>query len=161
MAQVKPLRQAPDFSLPDQDGKIHTLHDFTGRWVVLYFYPKDDTPGCTTEACNFRDARDAIAQYGNATVIGISKDTVKAHKKFVDKYSLNFTLLADPEHTTIDAYGAWQQKSMFGRKYMGIQRSTIIINPESQIVKQYPKVDPSKHAAEIISDLSRLQNSNI
>lgn len=149
--------KAPDFSLPDQDGKTHSLKDYAGKWVVLYFYPRDDTPGCTLEACNFRDERDAIAEFGNAVVIGISHDTVKSHKKFADKFNLNFTLLADPEHTTIEAYGAWQQKSMFGKKYMGIQRMTVIIDPSGIIAKTYPKVDPRKHAAEIIHDLKALQ----
>lgn len=154
------MKPAPNFSLLDQNGTTHTLTDYAGRWVVLYFYPKDDTPGCTTEACNFRDERDAIAEYGNATVIGISKDTVVAHKKFVDKYDLNFTLLSDPDHETIEAYGAWQEKSMYGRKYMGIQRMTVIIDPSGTIVKEYPKVDPKKHAVEIIADLKALQAAN-
>lgn len=153
------MKQAPDFSLKDQNDQTHTLADYKGRWIVLYFYPKDDTPGCTTEACNFRDARDAIAEFGNSVVIGISKDTVKSHKKFADKYSLDFTLLSDPEHEVIEAYGAWQQKSMFGKKYMGIQRMTVIINPSGNIVKEYPKVSPNKHAAEIIADLRKLQAS--
>lgn len=151
------MRKAPDFTLLDQDKQPHSLTEYTGKWVVLYFYPKDDTPGCTTEACNFRDARDAIAEFGNAVVIGISKDTVKSHKKFVDKFGLNFTLLSDPDHTVIEAYGAWQEKSMFGKKYMGIQRATYIIEPAGNIVKEYPKVDPAKHAAEIIADLQALQ----
>jgi peroxiredoxin Q/BCP len=150
-------KQAPDFSLLDQDGKQHSLQDYRGSYLVLYFYPKDDTPGCTTEACEFRDARTVIAELGNAVVIGISKDTVKAHKKFVDKFNLNFTLLSDPEHTTIEAYGAWQEKSMYGRKYMGIQRSTFIIDPSGNIIKEYPKVTPKAHAAEIIGDLQALQ----
>jgi thioredoxin-dependent peroxiredoxin len=151
------MKQAPNFSLQDQDGKTHTLDDYHGKWVVLYFYPKDDTPGCTTEACNFRDAREVIAEFGNAVVIGISKDTVKAHKKFADKYNLNFTLLADPEHTTIEAYDAWKLKKFMGREYMGIERSTIIIDPDGTIAKEYPKVNPAKHAAEIIEDLKQLQ----
>ncbi len=151
------MKQAPSFTLIDQDEQSHSLADYAGKWVVLYFYPKDDTPGCTTEACNFRDARDAIAEFGNAVVIGISKDTPKSHKKFADKFGLNFTLLSDPNHTTIDAYGAWQEKSMFGKKYMGIQRATYIIDPSGKIAKEYPKVDPNKHAAEIIDDLKALQ----
>ena len=153
------MKQAPAFSLEEQNGKIHSLADYAGKWVVLYFYPKDDTPGCTTEACNFRDERDAIAEYGNAVVIGISKDTVKSHKKFADKFDLNFTLLGDPDHTVIEKYDAWQERSMYGRKYMGIVRSTVIINPEGKIVKEYPKVDPKKHAVEIIKDLQTLQAS--
>jgi peroxiredoxin Q/BCP len=151
------VKKAPHFSLADQDGNYHTLSDYLGRWVVLHFYPKDDTPGCTTEACNFRDARDAIAEFCNAVVIGVSKDTVKSHKKFADKYNLNFTLLSDPTHEVIDAYGAWQEKSMFGKKYMGIQRMTLIIDPSGTIAKEYPKVNPAKHAVEIIADLRSLQ----
>jgi peroxiredoxin Q/BCP len=150
--------RAPSFSLPDQDGNIRTLEDYSGQWVVLYFYPKDDTPGCTTEACGFRDERESIATLGNAEVIGVSKDSVKSHKKFADKYGLYFTLLSDESTETIKAYGAWQQKSMFGKKYMGIQRMTVIIDPRGNIVKEYPKVNPVKHAAEIIKDLRQLQN---
>lgn len=151
------MKPAPDFSLADQDGVVRSLSDYAGKWVVLYFYPKDDTPGCTTEACNFRDERDAIADFGNATVIGISKDSVKSHKKFIDKYNLSFTLLSDPDHVTIEAYGAWQKKSMFGRKFTGIQRKTVIIDPYGTIAKEYPTVDPKKHALEIITDLKALQ----
>ncbi len=154
------MTKAPDFSLQDQNGRTHSLSDYQGKWVVLYFYPKDDTPGCTTEACNFRDARDAIAEYGNAVVIGVSKDTVKAHKKFADKYDLNFTLLADPEHSTIEAYGAWKLKKFMGREYTGIERSTVIINPDGVIVKEYPKVDPKNHAVEIIADLKEFQGKS-
>ncbi|MGH7240797.1 MAG: thioredoxin-dependent thiol peroxidase, partial [Candidatus Saccharimonadales bacterium] len=146
------MTKAPDFSLADQDGQTHSLQDYAGRWVVLYFYPKDDTPGCTQEACEFRDARDLIAELGNAVVIGVSKDTVKAHRKFADKFDLNFTLLSDPDHEVIEAYGAWQEKSMYGREYMGIQRSTFIIDPTGDIIKEYPKVTPKNHAAEIIKD---------
>ncbi len=151
------MTKAPDFTLPDQDNKLHSLSDYAGKWVVLYFYPKDDTPGCTTEACDFRDARDAIAEYGDATVIGVSKDTVKSHRKFADKYNLSFTILSDVEHTTLEAYGAWQLKKFMGREYMGIQRMTVIIDPSGNIVKTYPKVDPKKHAGEIINDLKALQ----
>ena len=151
------MKKAPDFSLSDQNNKTHSLSDYSGKWVVLYFYPKDDTPGCTTEACSFRDERDAIAEYGNCVVIGVSKDDVKSHKKFADKFDLNFTLLSDPELETIKAYGAWGERSMFGRKYMGIIRSTVIVDPKGNIAKEYPKVDPKKHAAEIIKDLKSLQ----
>lgn len=151
------MKPAPNFSLPDQNGNIKSLQDFAGKWIVLYFYPKDDTPGCTTEACGFRDERESIAALGKAEVIGISKDSVKSHKKFADKYNLNFTILSDESHEVIEAYGAWQQKSMFGKKYMGIQRMTAIIDPSGNIVKEYPKVNPVKHAAEIIKDLQALQ----
>lgn len=151
------MKPAPNFELPDQTGSVRKLADYHGQWIVLYFYPKDDTPGCTQEACNFRDARESIAQLGNAVVIGVSKDSVKAHQKFVSKHNLNFTLLSDEDHAVIEAYGAWQEKSMFGKKYMGIQRSTVIIDPVGNIVKEYPKVSPNKHAAEIIKDLQALQ----
>lgn len=152
------MNKAPQFSLKDQDNKTHSLDDYSSKWVVLYFYPRDDTPGCTTEACSFRDERELIAALGNAQVVGISKDSVASHKKFADKYNLNFTLLSDPEATTIKAYGAWGERSMFGKKYFGIIRSTVIINPEGMIVKTYPKVDPKKHAAQIIKDLQALQS---
>lgn len=151
------MKQAPNFTLPDQNGNEHSLTDYLGKWVVLYFYPKDDTPGCTTEACNFRDARDAIAEYGNATVIGISKDTVRKHANFVEKYDLNFTLLSDPSTETIQAYDSWKEKSMYGRKYMGTMRNTFIIDPKGRIVREFIGVNPSKHAAEIIAALDELQ----
>jgi len=152
------MKQAPDFKLPDQNGELHTLAEYSGKWLVLYFYPKDDTPGCTTEACNFRDERDAIAEYGNATVIGISKDSVANHKKFADKHNLNFTLLSDESHEVIEAYGAWGPKKFMGREYVGISRNTYIIDPEGKIVKEYIGVNPKKHAAEIINDLKKLQS---
>lgn len=151
--------KAPTFSLPDQDGVMHTLQDYAGKWVVLYFYPKDDTPGCTTEACSFRDARDAIAEFGNAVVIGVSKDSVASHKKFANKHNLSFTLLSDPEHTTIEAYGAWAPRKFMGREYMGTHRNTYIISPTGEIAKKYEGVDPKKHAAQIIADLQHLQQS--
>lgn len=151
------MKQAPNFTLQDQNGDYHSLEDYKGRWVVLYFYPKDNTPTCTTEACQFRDARSAIAEFGNAAVIGISQDSVASHKKFDAKYDLGFTLLSDPEAETIKAYGAWQDKKLFGRKYLGIVRMTHIIDPSGAIAKTYPKVNAETHAAEIIADLRRLQ----
>ncbi|RTK95022.1 thioredoxin-dependent thiol peroxidase [Candidatus Saccharibacteria bacterium] len=154
------MKQAPDFSLPDQTGTIKSLKDFSGRWVVLYFYPKDDTPGCTTEACNFRDARESIASLGNADVIGISKDSVKKHARFAEKYQLNFTLLSDPEAETIKAYGAWGHKKFMGREFEGILRNTYLITPDGNIAKEYLGVNPKEHAAEIINDLQALQAEN-
>jgi thioredoxin-dependent peroxiredoxin len=151
------MKKAPDFELPDQDGIIQRLKDYKGKWVVLYFYPKDDTPGCTLEACNFRDERESIAQLGNAEVIGVSKDSVKKHKSFASRYNLTFKLLSDEDGKTIEKYGAWKQKSMFGKTYLGIQRMTVIINPGGYIVKEYPKVNPRTHAAEIIKELRALQ----
>lgn len=153
------MQKAPDFSLQDQNGVTHTLADYHGKWLVLYFYPKDDTPGCTTEACTFRDERAVIAELGNAEVIGVSKDSIASHKKFADKYNLNFTLLSDESLDTIKAYNAWGERSMYGKLYMGIIRSTFIIDPQGTIVKHYPKVTPKKHALEIIKDLRQLQQT--
>jgi thioredoxin-dependent peroxiredoxin len=151
--------KAPAFALPDQDGLLHSLDEYRGKWIVLYFYPKDNTPGCTTEACQFRDERDAIAQLGNAIVIGISKDSVDSHKKFAKKYNLNFTLLSDESTKTIKDYNAWGQRSLYGKVYLGIIRSTFIINPDGYIVKHYPKVSPKNHAVQIIKDLKKLQSA--
>lgn len=149
--------KAPDFSLIDQDGIVHSLKDYAGKWLVLYFYPKDNTSGCTTEACNFRDERDAIAEFGNAEIVGVSKDSVASHKKFADKHGLNFSILSDPDHTTIEAYDSWGTRKFMGREYQGTFRNTFIINPDGEIVKKYESVDPKKHAAEIIKDLQGLQ----
>lgn len=151
------MKPAPNFTLQDQNGDIKSLADYSGKWLVLYFYPKDNTPGCTTEACNFRDERDAIAEFGNAEVVGVSKDSVASHKKFIEKHHLNFTLLSDPEHVASEAYDSWKPKKFMGREYMGVERNTFLINPEGTIVKEYKGVNPSKHAAEIISDLKTLQ----
>lgn len=149
--------KAPDFSLPDQNGQIRTLAEFVGKWLVIYFYPKDGTVGCTAEACSFRDAESIIAELGNAIVIGVSKDSVKSHAKFADKHNLNFILLSDESTDMINAYSAWQEKSMFGKKYMGIQRMTHIIDPTGEMVKTYPKVNPVNHAGDIILDLKVFQ----
>lgn len=151
------MKKAPDFSLQDQNGKTHTLKDYAGKWLVIYFYPKDDTPGCTTEACSFRDERDVIAELGKAEVVGVSKDSVASHKKFADKYNLNFTLLSDESLDTIKAFNAWGERSMYGKIYMGIMRSTFIVDPNGNIVKEYPKVTPKNHAVQIIEDLQKLQ----
>lgn len=150
-------RQAPNFSLADQTGTVRTLKDYAGKWLVLYFYPKDNTPGCTAEACNFRDNRDAIATIGNAEVVGISKDSVRSHAQFINKYKLNFTLLSDPGATTIKAYNSWGQRKLFGRLFTGILRNTYIIDPTGNIIKEYRGVDPATHAAQIITDLQELQ----
>lgn len=150
-------KKAPDFHLLDQNGVEHSLAGYAGKWLVLYFYPKDDTPGCTTEACSFRDEREAIAEFGNAEVVGVSKDSVASHKKFAEKHGLNFTILSDPEHKVIEAYDSWQPKKFMGREYMGTQRNTFIISPDGQIVKEYIGVNPKEHAGEIISDLKTLQ----
>jgi len=143
------MQQAPDFTLPDQNGNTHSLRDYAGKWLVLYFYPEDETSGCTTEACNFRDAREVIADLGGAEVVGISKDSVESHKSFVDKNNLNFTLLSDESHDVIKAYNSWG--------IMAANRNTFIINPNGEIVKEYKGVEPNDHAAEIINDLKVLQ----
>ncbi|MFZ1249420.1 MAG: thioredoxin-dependent thiol peroxidase [Candidatus Saccharimonadales bacterium] len=152
------MLKAPEFTLQDQDGKTHSLADYAGKWVVLYFYPKDNTPGCTKEACNFRDARDAIAEFGDAVVMGVSKDSVESHRKFADKHELNFTLLSDPDHAVAEAYDSWDPKFFFGKILLGVKRNTFLINPQGEIAKKYEGVDPAKHAAEIIADLKAFQN---
>lgn len=150
---LQPPYPAPNFSLPDTNGHIHSLEEYRGKWVVLYFYPKDDTPGCTVEACSLRDARDDIAALG-AEVVGVSADDTVSHSKFADKHGLNFTLLADPDKTTIEAYGAWGPK-MFGK--LGIQRKTFIINPDGQVVKVYGRVTPLGHGEQVVAELRRLK----
>ncbi len=149
--------KAADFSLPDQDGNVRSLSDYKGKWLVLYFYPKDDTPGCTTEACNFRDQRDEIEARSGAVVVGVSKDSVESHKKFASKHHLNFTLLSDPDHKVIEAYESWKERKFMGKEFMGTLRNTFIIDPEGNIAKRYEGVDPRSHADQIIEDLSRLQ----
>lgn len=154
------MKKAPSFQLPDQNDQLHKLEDYLGEWLVVYFYPKDDTPGCTTEACDFRDARDALAEFGHTNVIGISKDSTKSHKKFDEKHKLNFTLLSDPDHSVIEAFGAWGPKKFMGREFLGIKRNTYIINPEGYIVKEYENVTPKTHVALLIKDLKELQSKD-
>jgi len=149
---MKPPYPAPEFSLMDSSGEVKSLSDFKGSWLVLYFYPKDETPGCTIEACSLRDARDDLADLG-AQIIGISKDDASAHEKFKSNHSLNFTLLSDPDGETINAYGAWGSK-MFGVK--GILRKTFIINPDGQIVKVFGRVTPVGHGEQVIIALKSL-----
>jgi peroxiredoxin Q/BCP len=144
---------APDFKLNDTNGDSHQLSDYAGKWIVFYFYPKDDTPGCTTEACSLRDARDDIAALG-AEIIGVSKDDANSHDKFKEKYTLNFTLLSDPDAVAMNAYGAWGKK-MFGKE--GVLRKTFIINPDGQVVKVYGRVTPIGHGEQIIAELKTLQ----
>jgi peroxiredoxin Q/BCP len=150
---MNPPYPAPDFTLSDISGKSHTLGEYAGKWIVLYFYPRDDTPGCTAEACSLRDARDTLAEMG-AEIIGISKDDANSHEKFKAKYSLNFTLLTDPEKQAIEAYGAWGKK-MFGVE--GILRKTFIINPQGHVVKVYGRVTPMGHGEQVVKDLKKLQ----
>ncbi len=145
----QPPYPAPKFTLLDENGQPKSLEDFAGKWLVLYFYPKDDTPGCTVEACSLRDARDDLAALG-AEVVGISKDDASSHDKFKAKHMLNFTLLSDPEGKTIDAYGAWGKK-MFGKE--GILRKTFLINPTGQVVKVYGRVTPLGHGEQVLEEL--------
>jgi peroxiredoxin Q/BCP len=147
--------KAPNFSLPDQNGINHTLAMYSGKWVIVYFYPKDATPGCTKEACNFRDGRQYLEDAG-AIVLGISKDTVASHKKFADKHNLDFTLLSDTSTETIQAYGAWGKKKFMGREYEGIKRNTYLINPAGTIEKVYENVNPMTHINEIYEDLKKV-----
>lgn len=140
--------QAPDFSLPDQDGKIHKLADYKGERTLVYFYPKDATPGCTVQACALRDNIEDLTADG-VTVVGVSKDDVKSHKKFADKQQLPFTILADPETKMIDAYGAWGERSLYGRKFLGTVRSAVLIGPDLKIEMVWPKIAPLKTVPEV------------
>lgn len=142
-------KRPADFSLPNQDGKLHSLGDYLGKWVVLYFYPKDDTPGCTKEACNFRDSFHELQKMG-VVILGVSKDSVESHKKFADKYQLKFPILSDEGLAVIKSYNAWGKKKFVGREYDGILRITYLINPGGQIEKVYEKVNPLIHAGEIV-----------
>jgi peroxiredoxin Q/BCP len=146
---------APDFTLTTDGGGEVTLSDFRGQRVVLYFYPKDDTPGCTTEACSFRDDYSEIITAG-AVVLGVSPDSVKSHDKFKLKYELPFALLSDPDHQVAEMYGAWGEKEMYGRTYMGILRSTFVIDEEGRIIKVFPKVKPKNHSQEVLAVLARV-----
>ncbi len=150
---VKEGERAPDFSLADADGRTVRLSDFRGSVVVLYFYPRDDTPGCTKEACSFRDTHDAILAR-KAVVLGVSADTVQSHGKFRDKYGLPFTLLADPERAAIEAYGVWVEKKMYGKTVHGVQRSTFVIGPDGVVLRVFPKVNPEGHAEEVLASLA-------
>ena len=141
---------APDFVLDADDGSAISLSSFSGKTIVLYFYPKDDTPGCTKEACGFRDAWDQFLEKG-AVVLGVSPDKTQSHAKFRTKYDLPFKLLADPEARVLKAYGAWGEKSMYGKSYEGVLRSTFVIDKDGTIVRVFPKVKPEGHAQEILA----------
>jgi len=147
--------QAPDFSLPDQDGRAVKLSDFRGQPVVVYFYPKADTPGCTTQACGVRDHRADYVQAG-AVVLGISPDSVAKVKKFHDKYALDFSLLADEDHAVAESYGVWVQKSMYGRTYMGNERTTFVLDPDGRVVSVLRKVKPAVHDELVLKALQEV-----
>jgi peroxiredoxin Q/BCP len=150
-------QRAPDFTLPDQDGKDISLASLRGRPAVLYFYPKDDTPGCTTEACSFRDAR-ADYEAAGAAVVGVSPDDVKSHGKFAKKHGLNFTLLADVGAKVCAAYGVWKEKSMYGRTYMGVERTTFVIDREGIVRKVFAKVKVAGHSDAVLDAIKALSS---
>lgn len=150
--------KAPAFTLPDQNGEKVKLTDLRGQTVVLYFYPKANTSGCTTQACGVRDRR-ADYEAAGARVIGISPDEVKDVDKFAGRYDLDFTLLADADHAVAEKYGTWVEKSMYGRKYMGVQRATFVIDPKGRIAKVFPKVQPKKHDELVLKALGELAAS--
>lgn len=156
--------KAPDFTLPDENGKMVSLNDFAGKWLVVYFYPKDDTPGCTKEACDFTDGLSDFSEL-DATVIGISRDDAESHQKFIDKYKLGVTLLSDPDHTVHEAFGAWGTKINYGKEIVGVIRSTFIISPQGEIAALWRKVSVRverksgevKHADSVNKKLRELQ----
>ena len=150
---VETGKKAPDFTLTDFAGKKHKLSDYKGKPVVLYFYPKDDTPGCTKEACSFRDSYGEYKKAG-VEVIGISVDSEKSHEKFINKYDLPFTLLADPDKKVVEKYGVWVEKSMYGKKYWGTARTTFLIDESGKVIHIFEKVKPENHAQEILQVLS-------
>ncbi len=145
--------EAPDFELPDQDGRAVKLGDYSGQMLVLYFYPKADTPGCTTQACGVRDHQ-ADYKSAGATVLGISPDAVAAVKRFQEKQNLNFPLLADEDHTVAERYGVWVEKSMYGRRYMGNERTTFVIDPDGRVSKVLRKVKPAEHDERVLAALA-------
>ncbi|NMC45215.1 MAG: thioredoxin-dependent thiol peroxidase [Chloroflexi bacterium] len=147
--------KAPDFELLDENGESHRLADYKGNPLVLYFYPKDNTPGCTTEACNFRDDYSAYTD-AHVTIVGISTDSVKSHKKFKEKYDLPFTLLADTDHQVCEQYGVWAEKQMMGKKYMGILRTTYLIDKDGNIAKVFEGVKPADHSLEVLQEVKKL-----
>ena len=153
---LKELTTAPAFELIGDDSKLHSLNEFKGKWLMLYFYPKDNTPGCTLEACGLRDNWDEFVEQ-DMNVIGISADSVESHQKFKEKYKLPFLLLSDQEKESLKAYEAWGEKSMFGKKYFDIKRISYIIDPSGKIAKAYEKVSPTNHANTLLKDLKELQ----
>jgi peroxiredoxin Q/BCP len=155
MPLIEPGEKAPAFTLKDQEGKSHSLRDYAGRPLVLYFYPKDDTPGCTAEACSFRDNLPRFKS-GKAAVLGVSILDENSKAKFAAKYDLNFPLLADPDHQVAEKYGAWQERSMYGRKFMGVARVTYLIGPDGKVVRRWDKVKVDGHADEVMGEIENL-----
>jgi peroxiredoxin Q/BCP len=155
MPLIEPGKKAPAFSLPDQSGKMHRLSEYVGRPVVLYFYPKDDTPGCTAEACAFRDNLPQFTS-GKAEVLGVSILDEASKARFAKKYDLPFPLLADADHEVAEKYGAWQERSMYGRKYMGVARVTYLIGPDGKVARRWDKVKVDGHAEEVLAAVQAL-----
>ena len=153
---IEPGQKAPDFTLPADDGRKVKLSELRGKPVVLYFYPRDDTPGCTREACAFRDRKNELAELG-AAVLGVSTDDLASHGKFRDKHQLNFPLLADVDHRVAEKYGAWREKTRFGKKSMGIQRSTYLIDAEGKVRKVWKKVEVDGHDQQVIDAIQSLK----
>jgi peroxiredoxin Q/BCP len=151
---LKAGNKAPDIKLPDENGALKSLQDYAGKYLVLYFYPKDDTPGCTTEACNFRDGIHDYTKAG-VVVVGISPDSSKSHLKFKEKYSLPFSLLADEGHKVCEAYGVWGRKKMMGREYDGVFRTTFLIDPQGFIQRVFENVKPEGHSAEVLAGIKQ------
>jgi peroxiredoxin Q/BCP len=156
---LKVGQPAPEFMLPDQDGIMHSLKEYRGMWVLLYFYPKDNTTGCTKEACAIRNDFPNFGERG-AKVLGVSIDSVGSHKKFAEKYALPFTLLADEEKRVVEQYGVWEKKQFIGKEYMGTMRTSFLIDPEGKIAKIYEKVQPEIHAQEVLQDLRKFTTRN-
>ncbi len=150
---------APEVELPDEHGSIHRLSDQGGRWTVLYFYPEDDTPGCTTEACQFRDAEAGFRDEG-ADVWGVSPDGARSHARFREKFGLPFTLLSDEDHAVAERYGAWQLKTSYGRESMGIRRSTFLVAPDGRIARVWPRVKADGHAQEVLAALAEARSGS-
>ena len=153
---LSPGNAAPGFSLADQNGNVHTLAQYTGKWVLVYFYPRDDTPGCTKEACALRDNFPEFEKL-DIVVVGISTDSVKSHDKFAKKYELPFTLLADESKEVVESYGVWGPKKFMGREFLGTHRTSFLIAPDGKVAKVYEKVKPDAHAAQVLADLAELK----
>jgi len=156
MPELSIGRKAPAFALPNQDGEKVRLADFQGQWVLLYFYPKDMTPGCTAQACSLRDAKRKIASR-ELKVLGISADSPERHRKFIEKEKLNFDLLSDEKHETLEKYGAWGEKKLYGKSFMGIKRVSYLVDPAGKIAHSWPKVNTKQHADEVLAKLDELR----
>ncbi len=150
--------QLPNFTLPDQSDVMHTAQQYLGSWLVVYTYPKDDTPGCTAQACQFRDLSEDFTKRG-VKILGVSADSQKSHDAFATKYQLRFPLLADSQHTLIEQLGAWGPKKLFGKEFLGVKRDTFLINPQGKIVKEYKNVNPLTNPSAVLHDLDELMKS--